>query len=263
MHCVLRENQYIYGRLHRSILREQPIMSYYTESPLLVDENNAYSYPFPYGFVTPVYYNPYTYPITPLSQPSQCPQPGPLTASPAVLFSQPESVYPESGCLSADSLRPSPTPMYQSPIPVYPSPAPLYPSPAPSSTAVMLQPAYELPAQQHQSGPDPLAQRRDPSSQYEQYSAPPKAEPPAKKRSRTAQACEKCRIRKAKVSAELQSEDVTYPSAPVPRPATDVSSRNFLASMLPRTGSGTRPQKPRSRNPPAGAASRLLLRRWV
>lgn len=186
-------------------------MSFYPEPTMILDENNIYSYPFPYGFVTPVYYDPYTYPITPQSQPSQCSQPGPLTASPAVLFSQPESVYPESGCLSADSLRPSPTPMYQSPIPIFPSPAVMYPSPTPSSNPIMASQTYEQAAQQH-SGQHHAAQQHhssssffpgnDPSVPYQRYSAPTKTEPPVKKRSRTAQACEKCRIRKAKVSVK-------------------------------------------------------------
>lgn len=178
-----------------------PTMSYYAETPMTLDENNIYSYPFPYGFVPSVYYDPYTYPITPQSQPSQCSQPGPLTASPAVLFSQPESVYPESGCLSVDSLRPSPTPMYHSPMPMYASPTTLYHPPTPSLTTAKAQSVYDVPPQQqHSPGPSIFPPAHDLSMQYEQYRAPHKVvEPSTKKRSRTAQACEKCRIRKAKV----------------------------------------------------------------
>lgn len=144
------------------------------------------------GFVAPGWwYDPVTYPVYPVypvfptypfvqlepsyptqpssSQSSQSSQ-GPLTASPQELFSPPEAVYPD--CIES----------------VYPSPAPT-------------QPPLPLPVSYHTT-PSLVKQLKPPVAPTVQSRTPPTppATSPPKKRSRTAQACEKCRVRKAKVS---------------------------------------------------------------
>lgn len=174
------------------------------ESPTFTPSSTFGSSPtnvfYPYGFTFP------TYPYTPQSSHSSSSSyssssfSGPPTASPALIFGQPDPTLFETETSYFEPHIPFPTSL---------------PTP-----------------------PTPLAETVNP---FEAASPTFIASPPVtKKRSRTAQACEKCRIRKAKVSLRhrLAAESSALATAHVPGapPKSSVASIRTTCDIVNQNG---------------------------